>query len=210
MKKNHALFTGCCLLLAAFLWGCGGGPGLPGSTGSRATGVILDASLVPSYLGTSTSSVDVVMQTCSAGPPPVDEKFTDHAATLTVLARLINSNPQIPPGTLYIEKYTIQYTPSQDSLGAPPIETDTRYDTIIITPPPSGTGTTTTTATVVFVDLNRKIKYYNDISSGAYTSGTAYINNYTATYTFDGQNEYGEKFSFVVQASFQIGSFNNC
>lgn len=183
---------------------------MPGSTGSRATGVVLDASLVPAYLGANTNSVDAFQQICSAGPPPVNEKFTDHGATLTVSASLINPNPPIPAGTLYIEKYTIQYIPSQDSLGAPPIETDTRYDTIVVTPPQSGTTATTMTATVMFVDLKRKDKYYNDITSGAYTSGMGYINNYTAIYTFEGQNQYGEKFSFVVQSSFQIGSFNNC
>ncbi len=42
MKRVHfLLFTVCCLLSVIFLWGCGSGPGSPGSTGSEDTGVIL-------------------------------------------------------------------------------------------------------------------------------------------------------------------------
>lgn len=208
MKKSYFLLVAVCLLLFTFLLsGCGSGPGSPGSTGTEDTGIMLDAIITPLYIGKNTNSVDVVQQTCTSGTP---ETFTDHSATLTVTARLINTNPQIPPGILYVEKYTVEYRRSQDSIGAPPIETDTRYGTIVITPPQSGTGSTTTTVTVIFVDLKRKDKYLSDVQSGAYSYSSAYLNNYTATYTFEGQSQYGKRFTFMVQADFQMGSFDNC
>lgn len=209
MKRSYFLLvTIYCLPLTVFLAGCGNGPGQPGSTGTEDTGVMLSSSIIPTYNGTNTNDVDVVQQTtCTSGKPEI---FTDHSATVTITATLLNPNPQIPPGTLYIEKYTAEYRRSQDSIGAPPIESDTRFDTIAVTPPQSGTDSTTTTFTAIFVDLKRKDKYLSDVQSGAYSYGLAYLNNYTAIYTFEGQSQYGKRFTFMAQADFQIGSFDNC
>lgn len=211
MKRSH-LYTVLLslVILSLSLWGCGSGPGQPGSSGSEDTGVKLEATVTPLYLGENTSSVDVIQSICDIGPPPEFESFTDHQATLTVLASLLNPNNQIPPGTLFIENYTVQFRRSNDSIGAPPIESDTRFKSIVIVPPISGTSATSTTDTVILVDLKRKEKYRQDMLTGQYTSGLALINNYTATYTFTGKNQYGEGFSFIVQHDFQIGSFDYC
>lgn len=206
MRKSHFLLTTICMLFVTFfLWGCGGGPGSPGSTGTEDTGVIIDATVVP----TDTYSVDVVQQICDEGPPPEYETFTDHTADLSISARLVNPNTTFRVGTLYVEGYTVEYRRSDDSIGAPPIETDKRSHTIVITPP-TGNGVSTVTTTVILVDLKRKQKYYNDILSGQYTSGWALLNNYTAIYTFYGKNEFGTPFSFKATTYFQIGSFDNC
>lgn len=198
------------LFAVLLLWGCGGGgPGSPGSTGTEDIGVIIDATVVPNYLGEDTYSVDAFQQVCDPGPPPTYEQFTDHGATLTINARLVNPNTTFRVGTLYVERYTIEFRRSDDSIGAPPIESDTRYHTIVITPP-TGDGVSTVSTTVVLVDLKRKEKYYYDMLSGQYTSGMAYLNNYTATYTLYGKNEFGTAFSFKVTVPFQIGNFDNC
>lgn len=210
MKKgifNLLLLTCYSLLVTIFLWGCGGGPGSPGSSGTEGTGVIIDATVVPTYLGKDTYSVDVVQQICDPGPPPKYEDFADHGARLIVSARLANPNTTFRVGTLYVERYTVEYRRSDDSIGAPPIESDTRYHTIVITPP-TGNGVSTVETTVILVDLKRKEKYLNDILSGQYTPGI--LNNYTAIYTFYGKNEFGTGFSFKTQVDFQIGSFDNC
>lgn len=201
------------LFYAAFFSGCGGGPGTPGSD-SGDLGVIVDVTVNPLYLGGNTSSVDVVQQICDPGPPPEIEPFTDHQATVTFNARLINTNPQITPGTIFIEKYTVQYRRSLDSIGSPPIESDTRFKTIVVTPPPLGAGTTTTIDTVVFLDLPRKDRYLTDMTSGQFSSALNnpfIINNYTATFIFEGKNQYGKTYvSGPIQTDFQIGSFDNC
>lgn len=207
ITRNSLLVTCCLLLVTALLAGCGAGPGSPGSSGTEDTGVLVDAMLVPTYNTANTSSVDVVQVTCDAGPPAVIEYFADHSAALTLTARLLNPTTTFPVGTLYIERYTVEFRRSTDSISAPPIETDTRYGTIAITPP-TGTATTTVTATVILVDLKRKAQYLTDVLSGQYTSNI--LNNYTATYTFYGKNQYNAGFSFKASTNFQIGSFNNC
>jgi hypothetical protein len=191
-------------------WGCGGGTGSPGSSGSDDTGIQLEATITPTYDGANTKSVDAVQDICSEGPPPVYEKFKDHTATVTINARLVNPNAQFTPGVLFVEKYTVSYVRSNDSIGAPPIESDTRFDSTIIIAPPTGTGVTTVTATIDFLDLIRKIKYADDIAGGQFSSGPAFLNNYTAIFTFEGHNAFGKAFSFKVQTDFQIGDFNNC
>ncbi len=207
MKRNtFLLFAVCCLLSAVYLWGCGGGSGSPGSTGTEDTGVMVDATVTPVYLGENTASVDAFRGDCDEDPDAVDpEDFEDHMATLNLTARLINANTSFKAGNLYIRKYTIEFRPLPDSLNAPPIQSYTGGDTIVI-PAPSGSGTTTVQAPVRFVDLIRKGQYADDIM----TSGGRSLNNYTAVYTFSGENEFGKKFSFITTRDFQIGPFDNC
>ena len=210
MKRTAYILLGAwCLLLPLIFMGCGDGSGSPGSRGSEDTGVIVDAIIVPTYLGANTNSVDAFQDICDPGPPPEAEVFTTHSATVTFTARLINTDPTIQPGTLYVEEYTIRYFRNNDSIGAPPIETDKRFKTIVITPP-DGEGVTEVTDTLFFVDLVRKDKYAENMLSGQYSSSLAFINNYTAIYTFKGKNEYGEDFKLEAQVDFEIGWFDNC
>ncbi|MBE0427190.1 MAG: hypothetical protein IBX72_11180 [Nitrospirae bacterium] len=193
MKSKYILlFAVYCLLFAVFFWGCGNGPGSPGSEGAEDTGVMIDAIIIPAY------------------PANVDpEDFTDHNATVIINARLINPDTTFQPGNLHIEKYTVEYRRSLDSIGAPPILSDTRHKNILITPP-TGTGVATVEDTVILVDLLRKDRYKEDVLSGQYGYGPAYINNYTAIYTFEGQNDFGTRFKFKTQTDFQIGWFDYC
>lgn len=211
MRRSYVLLSLCFFLVAGILAGCGGGgPGSPGSSGTEDTGVKLDATIMPNYLGADTYSVDAFQDLCDAGPPPEYEDFTDHGATLTIHALLLNPNATFPAGDLYIEKYTVEYRRSTDSIGAPPIQTDIRYETILI-PAPSGTAETLVEVSVILVDLIRKIQYQDDVYvAPRFSSGPSYINNYTAIYTFEGKNENGTKFSFKVQTNFQIGWFDYC
>jgi hypothetical protein len=211
MKRNYfLLFSGYCLLLAIILVGCGGGgPGSPGSSGSENTGVMVDASVVGSYNGVATNSVDAFPDQCGTPPATTPEFFADHQATVTFTARLLNPDATFQAGKLYIEKYTVELRRSTDSLGAPPIESDTRYNTIEI-PAPIGASEVTVTTNIILVDLLRKDQYAVDMLSGRYSSGQAYLNNYTAIFTFYGQNQFGENFKIKTQMDFQIGNFNNC
>ena len=210
MKRNKLLlFAVYCMLSTVFLWGCGGGAGSPGSKGTEDTGVEVDATITPTYLNSNTYNVDAFQDQCDPGPPPEYEEFTDHNATATINARLLNPNRVASTGVLYIEKYTVEFRRSSDSIGAPPIQSDTRYETIVIYPPTGG-GVATLETTVAFFDLTRKEQYRNDMLSGQYSAYGSYINNYTAIYTFKGKNEYGSKFSFKAYRDFAIGNYINC
>lgn len=210
MRVNKALSFLALLLILGLLTSCGGGPGAPGSCDTEKTGVILDITISPYYQNVNnlTSSVDIVQSTCTFGETEYPEYFADHSSIIDINARLINPNPPIQPGTLYIEKYTIKFIRSNDSIGAPPIESDTRYQTIVVYPPSSGTGSTNTKTIGVLVDLIRKEKYLKDILSGQYNSNLPH--NFTAVYTFEGKNQYGKSFCAVATTSFQIGSYDYC
>ena len=206
----------CCLFLimmfSLFQVSCGSQPGSPGSEGD--TGIILDSVVTPSYNGTSTYSVDVFQELCDPGPPPVFEIFTDHSAVLDIVATPMNPLLDVQPGDLYVEEYTIDYYRSSDSVGAPPIVSDRRYMSFTI-PAPTPGGSSSVTTTVVLVDLPRKDRYGTDMLSGQFSSALgssafAYLNNYTAVYTFYGKNAFGTHFSFTATTFFQIGSFDYC
>ena len=151
-------------------------------------GDILNISITPIYFGSATNSVDAFQDECDSDPP--FEPFTDHEATLAI--EVINPTSEI--GNITIEKYTIRYFRNNDSIGAPPIESDTRFKTIVINP----ASLNTVKATIIFVDIERKNQYQSD------------INNYTATYTFEGYTEFGATFTLQSQAVFEIGNFDNC
>lgn len=210
MKKRFILYY-VISLMCIFLLSCGGGSGSPGSQGTEDTGVIVDAEIKPRYLNEETYSVDAFQDNdCDDNPDTNDpEDFETHVADVTFTARLMNPNTTVKPGTLYIEYYTIEYRRSNDSIGAPPIEMFTGYQTIVITPP-EGKDVTSVTATVVFFDLKRKFQYWEDILSGQYSYHPAYLNDYTAIYTFYGKNEHGTRFKIKATMSFEIGNFDNC
>ena len=209
MKRNHfLLFAIYCLLSAVFIWGCGSGPGSPGSYGCEDVGLICDVAITPTYQDANTSSVDAFRDICDIGPPPVYGYFADHSATATISLRRLNPNSTFLINPVYIERYTIEFRRSTDSIGAPPIQTFTGYKTITLTPP-SGTAINTFDATVVLVDLLRKDQYAIDVLSGRYSSGRYYINNYTASYIFEGQS-LGKAIKIFGQVPFQIGSFDYC
>jgi hypothetical protein len=218
MKIKSLLFVVCHLsFVILFLSGCGGnGPGSPGSDGSDRTGVVLDATIAPAntvdvdaFRGICCGTTEIASGTCATGTPTV-EPFTDHDATVTINAKLLNPNAKFTPGNIYIEKYTVEFRRSTDSIGAPPIEKiiDGTVGMPVVIVPPTGTGISTVTTTVVLVDLIRKIKYASDINSGVFNSND--LNNYTAIYTFEGKNEFGDGFTFQAETGFEMGDFNNC
>ncbi|MDH5203658.1 MAG: hypothetical protein OEW69_10445 [Nitrospirota bacterium] len=209
MKKRYLILLALSsLLVSVLLWGCGSGPGSPGSYGCEDVGLICDVTLTPTYQDEPTYSVDVVQQICDPGPPPEYEYFADHSATAAISLRLLNPDTTRLLEPVYIEKYTIEFRRATDSIGSPPIQSDTRYRTITLTPP-TGTTINTFDTTVVLVDLPRKSQYLSDVLSGRYTYGLAYINNYTASYIFEGQSM-GKAIKIFGQANFQIGSFDYC
>jgi hypothetical protein len=210
MKRNYfLLFAGYCLLLVIIASGCGGGPGSPGSSGTEDTGIMVDATVQGLYKGQTFYSVDAFQDICDPGPPPVIEIFTDHQATVTFTARLINPNSKFQAGKLYIDNYTIEFRSKSDSIGAPPIEF-WQGGPLIDIPAPIGGAEVTVTTNIMLVDLLRKDQYKSDMLSGRYSSGLADINNYTAIFTFQGHNDFGKSFTIKTQMDFQIGNFDYC
>ena len=207
MKKSYLILLALSsLLVTVFLWGCGSGPGSPGSYGCEDVGLICDVTITPTYNDKNTYSVDAFPSDCDPDPAIVDpEYFTDHSATASISLWRLNPTSTFLINPVYIEKYTIEFRRSTDSIGSPPIQSFTGYQTIVLTPP-TGTTINIVDTTVVLVDLIRKIQYQTDVLSGRYSSGLA---NYTASYIFEGQSM-GKAIRILGQTNFQIGSFDYC
>lgn len=191
----------CIFAVAIFTGGCGGfDKGSPGVT--------VSATITPMYNGVTTSSVDAVGNICTSvsSTQTQPEYFTDHMATASLSAQLINPSSIVKQMTVTLDSYTIDYRSSADSPAAPPIQSDTREKTISFV---VSAETTSTSFSVEFVDLIRKNKYFSDVTGGTF-AGSVPLNNYTATFTFQGHSENGVPITFSAQTDFQIGDFNEC
>lgn len=173
--------------------------------------VKLSAVVIPQNDGKETWDVDAFQNTCSDGRL---EPFFRHEAKITITATLAGPDIRVwPPGIIYIKDYAIDYVRSDNSVGAPPIEQYHQYTSAqIIIPPAWSTGSTTVTFEGMFVDFPRKVRYVEDYKSGEFqfSDFPKGLNNYTAVYTFHGEDEYGEKFSFQASVPFVMGDFDNC
>jgi hypothetical protein len=189
------------LFNALLLGGCGGGS-------KDSPGVTVSATITPTYNGVDTTSVDAVQDTCVSGSSTQAEYFADHGATVLFNVRLINPGNIIKDMTVSLDSYSINYSSTADSPGAPPIQADSREMAISILV--SGSSTVSVETSATFVDLVRKNQYLADLQSGVYQSSPGDLNNYIATYTFVGHSENGVSFQVTAQSAFQIGSFNYC
>lgn len=190
--RNYSFI--CIFAVAIFTGGCGG-------IGKDSSGVTVSATITPTYNGSNTASVDAVRNICTStsSTQTQSEYFADHMATALLSAQLINPSSAVKQMTVTLDGYTIDYSSSADSPGAPPIQSDTREKTISFV---VSRGTTSTSFSVEFIDLIRKNQYFSA------AGGT--LNNYTATYTFQGHSENGVPMTFSAQTDFQIGNFDNC
>ena len=202
MKMTHPYYMIIGILFnALLLGGCGGGS-------KDSPGVTVNATITPTYNAVSTTSVDAVQDTCVSGSSTQAEYFADHGATVSISARLINPGNIIKDMTVSIDRYTINYNSSADSPGAPLIQADSREMALSFLV--SGASTVSVETSATFVDLVRKNKYLADLQSGVYQSSPGDLNNYIASYTFEGHSENGVSFTVAAQSTFQIGSFNYC
>lgn len=227
--KRRTIYCFAMIIMLLSVWGCGGGgAGAPGSTGSDNTGVMLETQVRPYYItggwtisntetsstityeGNFTNAVDVTQVDCDPLPDVTElEPMAAHSAILVINAKLLNPSSPFKPGNLFITEYKVDYFRSTDSLTAPPIESDRRFVSITVGTP-AGSGNWYSASSVVLMDLIRKDRYVEMILSGMYTSRSGFLNNYTAEYTFYGQDSNGKSFSFKTRTDFTMGAYNNC
>lgn len=220
--KRQTIYCFAMIIILLSVWGCGGGgAGAPGSGGSGDTGIIINPELIPFFpsIGYKFEQESCAFTEMSgANNKDVDIDLAgDHRALLVVRTSIINPLNTFQPGALYIEKYTIEYRRSTDSIGAPPIETYAGYQTIYVpvptledlkkNPPVNLRCTLFPQPEIVFVDESRKKRYRDDILSGIYTHKGNFINHYTAIYTFEGKNIHGKSFEFIISRDFTIGDY---
>ncbi|MFI5296226.1 MAG: hypothetical protein ACHQ0Y_14530 [Thermodesulfovibrionales bacterium] len=203
------------ILFVLLLSSCGGGSaGNPGTQIGGGSWGVITASIAPGVDSSSSSSsstttlaargrdVDIFQTAnCSTSPTtPVPEPFTDHDSIVTLT--LSAANPKEPVQNYIVEGYRIDYT--TETPGAPPIASFTSGSQSMILEQDKSL-----TQQVVMVDISRKLKLAQDLTSGQYQPAATYP-TYTAIYTFYGHDIYGNAFQTVVQTNFEVGDFNYC
>jgi len=189
--------------------------------GADNTGVCLGAdSIAPTYNDGNTLNVDIYRDICEPGPPPVDEIFTDHNATVTFSASLIGNAPTNVT-RIRLTRYTISYTlnPGSDNpaLGPaiPPFQASNfgTGETIDI----SVGGTTTIDLSLFDLQQKRDFVCTVDAPSDQCTQvfngiGASFIDfpSYTAHYTFFGEDDYGNEVFATGATEIKIGHYDYC
>ncbi len=160
----------------------------------------------PVYFDQVTDQVDIIRDNCETDPtkPPKPEDFTDHYADVMVTNRPLPNHEDQTASWVYLESYTLQYTPV--SSGAPALAPLNRVplgQTVGIPPcEPGGGSCTGTTFRVMFVPVALKA----DLAS-AYTGNQF---QYNVHYTFYGENDFGEDVSAEAFSSFVADDYDNC
>ncbi len=194
------------LLVGFLLFSCGTGPGSPGSSGFENVGAWIDVTEAihsdPVGEHGDVWQMDLSVTVCDPGPPPEYEKWGDDLAVLKFKA--YNYDPNYPAGTLYIQRYKVEFTPQNFNFGLPPV---VEYDlTYYIAIQPDGDEVT---GTFVVLRNGDKTDIVNAINSGLF-SPSQYPLTYDMKITFYGQDLYGNNFSFTWHRTVLLDEYNNC
>lgn len=172
------------------------------------------SNVVPRYLNANTNNADVIQDTCSPGPPPVAEDYTDHGARLTLSAFTIGNN-RTNSTRILLTRFDIAYRLNAGSnnprLGPdiPPIQGENFATGQTFEVPVNGT----LEADVSLFDIQQKIDYVTAYLADGFPTVSGSLDNYpsyTATYTVYGADEYGREVSSTGSAEIKIGHYYNC
>jgi hypothetical protein len=195
MKKRYILTALSFLTVFLVLTGCGGsGTGdAPGSRDSEKTGILVTASL-----SLDSPNIDAAIHLCDDGLP--EPGLFDDFAIFTINAELVNPGYDTFPGS--IKSCNITYLPSIENPDVPPIEFWERNPTCVF-------EDGVTNCSVDFIDISRKIKWWDDIVSGRYDPITR-PSNYVAKYNCVYFNKWGDEGGFETRIGFRIDDYDLC
>jgi hypothetical protein len=185
------------------LWGCGSGPGSPGSSGSENTGIQIESvSIITNKNpGNAGPDLDVNIHICPSSGKPEPGLFRDDA-TMTITASKLNPTSGFDPFPASVEQCTIVYKQPADELGAPIIEAWTIFPNCTIS---SGSNP----CVVNLIDIDRKAKFWNDFVSGL-NDPQKMPTRYVATYDCKYMNNLGESGHFQVEMEIFLADFELC
>jgi len=203
MKRSYKLaFFAILIILSFLLWGCGDGPGIPGSCGTEDTGIDVRLSNVshsdPSGDQGDLWQIDLFMSDCEGQPEPWGD---DH---LNVSFAGIPIYAPLPSNTLFITHYRVTYTPL--SPGYPPIdEIQGGAQGSIGIVPEAVIGP----FPFLILDFGRKFKLQDVISRGVYPADYPLL--YDMTVEWWGQDMYGNDFCVgPLIRVIEIGPYDKC
>lgn len=203
MKRSHFLiFNIYCLLFTLLLWGCGDGPGSPGSSGSEDTGIQIKAVSITKEEG---PDIDVFSNPLACPPdnPTKPEKLlTREDATMTIDASKLNPNSTFDPFPASVEECTITYKKAVEDPSSPVIESMTIYPNCNIS---SGSNT----CNVTLIDIERKVDFWIALVYGV-NLPAEYPTHYIAQYECKYVNNYDKTGHFQVEYDIWLADWLIC
>ncbi|KJU86308.1 hypothetical protein MBAV_001497 [Candidatus Magnetobacterium bavaricum] len=187
------------------VYSCGGGSG-PGSPGSSNTGNIGG---YVSITGISHSTpkgdkgdawqIDMVQDICSGGSAEV---WGDDIGNLTIA--LTSYDTKVPANTIFIQRYTVEYTQQIYELDLPPVKMFDLTTTAIVKPE------STSTVNIVVMDAGTKQEYMKELNSGKYNPARLAPYLYDMKITIYGVDSLGNTFNVPVHRTVLLDDYNNC
>ncbi|MBF0537829.1 MAG: hypothetical protein HQL03_06195 [Nitrospirae bacterium] len=208
--QRRRVFTLCLVLVVAVVYSCGGGsgPGSPGSTNPDKIGgyITITAMGHSSPKGDQGDQwqMDMVRDMCGAtgGSTGTPEQWGDDTAVATVA--LTSYNTTIPANTIFIQRYTVEFTQQVYELNLPPITMLDLTTSVTIKPDSSGT------VLLVIMPSGAKITYWKGITSGLYNPVNLPPYLYDMKITLYGVDTLGNSFSVPVHRTISVADYNNC
>ncbi len=198
MKRRSLSFVICHLsFVILFLWGCGEGPGSPGSSGSEDTGINIKSVSITR----ETPDIDVYScpDCCAGGSEP---GLTREDATISIESEKLNPNSTVDPYPASVEECTITYKKAIEDPSSPIIESLTIYPNCPII---EGSNS----CSVTLIDITRKIAYWVAFQ-GDINIPAEYPTHYIAQYKCKYVNRFGDDGSFQVEYDFWLADFDMC
>jgi len=191
--KSYIVF----LLSVIALSGCGGGVGAPGSSESDETGIVIQSAAVTS----ENIDIDTHIHACSA--TTVEEGLFRENSTLDISATtLVPGSFDDPFAAASIEECTITYKKANEDPAAPIIEDWTIY-------PNCQLVNGTTSCAVSLIDIERKVRWWNDFSGGTFSPAEV-PTHYIAVYRCKYVNTFGKSGFFQAELDIWLADFNLC
>jgi hypothetical protein len=205
MKISHFfMFNIYCLLVTVFLWGCGDGPGSPGSEGSEDTGieprVVSITHSDPAGDQGDLWNIDFIQDLCPDGKPEV---YGNDYANIAFHGDQLNPNV-ISDNILYITNYKVTFLKEDPS--SPTIEQDEYGNQAGITILP---GADTGPFSFLILDIGKKNAIVNDINSGINIPKNPLV--YNMKIEIWGQDRYGKDFKVgPIIRMIDITNYDKC
>ncbi|KJU87016.1 secreted protein [Candidatus Magnetobacterium bavaricum] len=203
--QRRRILTLFLVLGMVVVYSCGGGSG-PGSPGSSNTGNIGGYVTITDISHSSPKGdqgdgwqIDMVQDMCSGGTAEV---WGDDTANLTV--SLNSYDKKIPANTIFIQRYTVEYTQQIYELDLPPVKMFDLTTTVMVQPDKSSP------VNIVVMDAGTKQEYMKELNSEKYNPTRLAPYLYDMKITLYGVDSLGNTFNVPVHRTVSLADYNYC
>ncbi|MBF0316781.1 MAG: hypothetical protein HQL04_01280 [Nitrospirae bacterium] len=203
--RRRRILTLFLVLGMVFVYSCGGGSGSgsPGSSNPGGIGGYLTITTITHSSPAKTQGdmwqIDLVQGMCEGGKA---EKWGDDTSDVTIA--LNSYDKKVPANTVFIQRYTIEYTQQVYELDLPPIKMFDLTTTVTVQPE------TTSVVSLVVMDAGTKQEYMKELNSGKYNPSRLAPYLYDMKITLYGVDTLGNTFNVPIHRTVLLDNYDNC